>query len=210
MAFNDAALERALRAETKGGLTLCGGVSELTVIGCGWMAVIPEIELRDRLRGTLGALVEMLGYIPGMETVQIMRSKGAFVVNTVLPEVVGEEIAGYIVEEDEEEIRPTGLRLGLDFLMQKKTGEIVGVTQRGKSGRAPVCDHAGRDRPAGGRRHRRAAVPPRLSPERGHGQRGDAPKVAASGSNELVRLGRAGGIKTRRIKTWISKMHSRQ
>ena len=133
MAFNDAALERALRAETKGGLTLCGGVSELTVIGCGWMAVIPEIELRDRLRGTLGALVEMLGYIPGMETVQIVRSKGAFVVNTVLPEVVGEEIAGYIVEEDEEEIRPTGLRLGLDFLMQKKTGEIVGVTQRGAS-----------------------------------------------------------------------------
>ena len=64
MAFNDAALERALRAETKGGLTLCGGVSELTVIGCGWMAVIPEIELRDRLRGTLGALVEMLGYEP--------------------------------------------------------------------------------------------------------------------------------------------------
>ena len=133
MAFDDSALERALRAETKGGLTLCGGVSELTVIGCGWMAVIPEIELRDRLRGTLGALVEMLGYIPGMETVQIVRSKGAFVVNTVLPEVVGEEIAGYIAEEDEVEIRPTGLRLGLDFLMQKKTGEIVGVTQRGAS-----------------------------------------------------------------------------
>lgn len=133
MAFDDAALERALRAETKGGLTLCGGVSELTVIGCGWMAVIPEIELRDRLRGTLGALVEMLGYIPGMETVQIVRSKGAFIVNTVLPEVVGEEIAGYIAEEDEEEIRPTGLRMGSDFLMQKKTGEIVGVTQRGAS-----------------------------------------------------------------------------
>lgn len=131
MAFNDAALERALRAETKGGLTLCGGVSELTVIGCGWMAVIPEIELRDRLRGTLGALVEMLGYIPGMETVQIMRSKGAFVVNTVLPEVVGEEIAGYIVEEDEEEIRPTGLRMGMNFLMQKRNGEIVGVVPRG-------------------------------------------------------------------------------
>lgn len=131
MAFDDAALERALRAETKGGLTLCGGVSELTVIGCGWMAVIPEIELRDRLRGTLGALVEMLGYIPGMETVQIVRSKGAFVVNTVLPEVVGEEIAGYIVEEDEEEIRPTGLGLGLNVLMQKRNGEIVAVSLRG-------------------------------------------------------------------------------
>lgn len=131
MAFDDAALERALRAETKYGMTLCGGVSELTVIGCGWMAVIPEIELRDRLRGTLGALVEMLGYIPGVETVQIVRSKGAFVVNTVLPEVVGEEIAGYIAEEDEVEIRPTGLRMGLHALMQKRNGEIVGVVPRG-------------------------------------------------------------------------------
>lgn len=78
---------------------------------------------------------------------------------------MGEEIAGYIVEEDEEEIRPTGLRLGLDFLMQKKTGEIVGVTQRGASlGVRPVLNYAERDRPAGGRRHRRTAVPPRLSP----------------------------------------------
>ena len=133
MAFNDAGLERALRAETKGGLTLCGGMSELTVIGCGWMAILPEIELRDRLRGTLGALVEMLGYIPGMETVQILRQKGAFVVNTLLPEVVGEEIHGYIAERDEEEIRPTGLRLGLSVLMQKRNGEIAGVTPWGAS-----------------------------------------------------------------------------
>lgn len=131
MAFDDAALERALRAETKGGLTLCGGVGELTVIGCEWMAVLPEIELRDRLRGTLGALVEMLGYIPGVETVQIRRQHGAFVVNTMLPEVVGEEIHGYIAERDEEEIRPTGLRMGLNFLMQKRNGEIVGVVPRG-------------------------------------------------------------------------------
>lgn len=133
MAFDDAALERALRAETKHGLTLYCNGETLTALGYEWMAVVPMDGLRERLRGTLGALVEMLGYIPGMETVQIVRSKGAFVVNTVLPEVVGEEIAGYIVEEDEEEIRPTGLRLGLDSLMQKKTGEIVGVTQPGAS-----------------------------------------------------------------------------
>lgn len=38
-------------------------------------------------------------------------------------------------------------------------------------------------------------VPPRLSPARGHGQRGDATKVAASGDDELVRLERAGGMR---------------
>lgn len=133
MAFDDAALERALRAETKHGLTLYCNGETLTALGYEWMAVVPMDGLRERLRGTLGALVEMLGYISENDTVRIVRNKGAFVVNTVLPEVVGEEIAGYIVEEDEEEIRPTGLRLGLDFLMQKKTGEIVGVTQRGAS-----------------------------------------------------------------------------
>lgn len=131
MAFEDAALERALRAETKHGLTLCGGESELTVIGCGWMAVIPEIELRDRLRGTLGALVEMLGYIPGMETVQIVRNKGGYLVQPELPETVGEEICGYAGETHTEEIRPTGLRMGLNVLMQKRNGEIVAVVPRG-------------------------------------------------------------------------------
>lgn len=133
MAFDDAALERALRAETKHGLTLYCNGETLTALGYEWMAVVPMDGLRERLRGTLGALVEMLGYIPENDTVRIVRSKGTFVVNTVLPEVVGEEIAGYIAEEDEAEIRPTGLRLGMDFLMQKKTGEIVGVTQRGAS-----------------------------------------------------------------------------
>ena len=96
MAFDDAALERALRAETKHGLTLYCNGETLTALGYEWMAVVPMDGLRDR--------------------------------------------------------------------------------------------------PAGGRRHRRTAVPPRISTARGHGQRGDAPKVAASGGNELVRLGRAGGI----------------
>ena len=48
-----------------------------------------------------------------------------------LPETVGEEICGYAGETNTEEIRPTGLRMGLNFLMQKRNGEIVGVTPRG-------------------------------------------------------------------------------
>ena len=131
MAFDDAALERALRAETKGGLTLCGGESELTVIGCGWMAVVPMDGLRERLRGTLGALVEMLGYIPENDTVRIVRNKGGYLVQPELPETVGEEICGYAGETHTEEIRPTGLRMGMNFLMQKRNGEIVAVSLRG-------------------------------------------------------------------------------
>lgn len=131
MAFDDAALERALRAETKGGLTLYCNGETLTALGYEWMAVVPMDGLRERLRGTLGALVEMLGYIPENDTVRIVRNKGGYLVQPELPETVGEEICGYAGETHTEEIRPTGLRLGLDFLMQKKTGEIVAVSLRG-------------------------------------------------------------------------------
>lgn len=131
MAFEDASLERALRAETKGGVTLYGGVDELTVIGDGWMAVIPETELRERLRGTLGALVEMLGYIPGVETVRILRQKGGYTVQPEMPETVAAEICVYAEETETEEIRVTGLRLGGSVLAQKRGGEIVGIPPRG-------------------------------------------------------------------------------
>lgn len=96
MAFDDSALERALRAETKHGLTLYCNGETLTALGYEWMAVVPMDGLRERLRGTLG-----------------------------------EEICGYAGETHTEEIRPTGLRMGLNFLMQKRNGEIVGVVPRG-------------------------------------------------------------------------------
>ena len=131
MAFDDAALERALRAETKAGLTLCCNGDELTVLGYEWMAVVPMDALRDRLRGTLGALVEMLGYIPSAETVRILKSKGDYIVQPELPETAADEIYGYVAEAAAEELRPTGLRMGLRVLMQKRNNEIVGVTPRG-------------------------------------------------------------------------------
>lgn len=131
MAFDDAALERALRAETKHGLTLYCNGETLTALGYEWMAVVPMDGLRERLRGTLGALVEMLGYIPENDTVWIVRNKGGYLVQPELPETVGEEICGYAGETHTEEIRPTGLRMGMNFLMQKKNGEIVGVVPRG-------------------------------------------------------------------------------
>ena len=50
MAFDDAALERALRAETKHGLTLYCNGETLTALGYEWMAVVPMDGLRERLR----------------------------------------------------------------------------------------------------------------------------------------------------------------
>lgn len=131
MAFDDSALERALRAETKHGLTLYCNGDTLTALGYEWMAVVPMGGLRERLRGTLGALVEMLGYIPENDTVRIVRNKGGYLVQPELPETVGEEISGYVGETYTEEIRPTGLRMGLNFLMQKRDNQIIGVVPRG-------------------------------------------------------------------------------
>ena len=130
MAFDDAGLERTLRAEAKSGLDIQANGVNLTIIGYGWAAVVPLEELRSRLRGTLGALVEMLGYIPEMENVQLWKSKGEFMVQNALPEAFGDSIYEFAGETEEEEIRATPLRMGTAVLMQKRGGEIVGVSPR--------------------------------------------------------------------------------
>lgn len=130
MAFDDAGLERALRAETKSGLEISADGVDLTIIGYGWMAVVPLAALRSRLRGTLGALVEMLGYIPAAETVRLWKNKGDFMVQTELPEAFADSVCEYAGETEEEEIRATPLRMGAAVLMQKRGGEIVGVSSR--------------------------------------------------------------------------------
>ena len=152
MAFEDAALERALRAETKRGLTLYCNGETLTALGYEWMAVVPMDGLRERLRGTLGALVEMLGYIPENDTVRIVRNKGGYLVQPELPETVGEEICGYAGETYTEEIRPTGkdsFSFQVDFSFPEKidagsfcgafslTSLLPGVTVDGKYVKLP-------------------------------------------------------------------------
>lgn len=76
MAFEDAALERAIRAETKSGVTVFGDCEKLTVIGNDWMAEMPMHVLFNCCRSTLGALVEMLGKLPNDGVaVTILRQK---------------------------------------------------------------------------------------------------------------------------------------
>lgn len=130
MAFDDAGLERALRAEAKSGLDIQANGVNLTIIGYGWAAVVPLAELRHRLRGTLGALVEMLGYIPEMENVRLWKGKGEFMVQNALPEAFDDSVHEFAGETEEEEIRATPLRMGTAVLMQKRGGEIVGVSPR--------------------------------------------------------------------------------
>lgn len=164
-------------------------------------------ELERRGYEVVNTLFTDEWYSPENDTVRIVRSKGGYLVQPELPETVGRLCRGNAHRGDTPDRAADGAELPDAEEKRRDRGRAAAGTG---ARRALVLNYAGRDRPAGGRRHRRAAVPPRLSTARGHGQRGDAPKVAASGGDELVRLGRAGGIKTRRIKTWISKVHSRQ
>lgn len=132
MAFEDAALERAIRAETRLGATVLGDREGLTVLGNGWMAEIPMHALFDRLRATLGTLVEMLGKMPDDGVaVTILRQKGCYALQTALPEAVSEWALEYIAEEQEEEVRHTNLSLGTNALVQKRGGEMHGLPRRG-------------------------------------------------------------------------------
>ena len=77
-----------------------------------------------------GALVEMLGYIPEMENVRLWKGKGEFMVQNALPEAFADSVHEFAGETEEEEIRATPLRMGTAVLMQKRGGEIVGVSPR--------------------------------------------------------------------------------
>lgn len=67
MAFDDAALERALRAETKHGLTLYCNGETLTALGYEWMAITPGGIVRQE-DGDTGERLYRRGYRPREDT----------------------------------------------------------------------------------------------------------------------------------------------
>lgn len=93
------------------------------------------IKLYNEYGSAQGSLLGVENIFPTLGKISVSNALRLLAVPEEEREDFAREVdAEHISARDlEEEIRPTGLRLGLDFLMQKKTGEIVGVTQRGAS-----------------------------------------------------------------------------
>ena len=128
--FEDKNLERVLRREEKlAGIDLIFS-EDVTMLTADWMATLPRYRLMMEYRKTLAAIVEALGYIPEDEIVHIELTKGEYSIIHPLPEVVGEDISGFLPEA-EEEVKGMGLSMAGWYLYQSRSGKIIGCTGRG-------------------------------------------------------------------------------
>ena len=128
--FDDGKLAKALAYEEKAGLVLSFNGEQVTAIGRDWMALFPQDLLRSNYRQTLGHLVEVLGYVPEVETLEIYKAKGEYIVERPLPEVVAEQAADY-VDVPLCEVKYTDLRRFGKMLFQARRGRIYACTMRG-------------------------------------------------------------------------------
>lgn len=128
--FDDGKLAKALVYEEKWGLVLSFDGEQVTAIGRDWMALFPQDLLRSNYRQTLGHLVEVLGYVPEVETLEIYKAKGEYIVERPLPEVVAEQAADY-VNVPLCEVKYTNLRRFGKMLFQARRRRIYACSMRG-------------------------------------------------------------------------------
>ena len=119
-----------MAAEEKNGLTLSFDGEQMILIGREWLAIIPQYLLAEEYRQTLGHLVEVLGYVPETELLEIHKAKGEYVVDHPLQEVIGEHI-GHFLGAEEDEAKYTGLHRNGRALWQIRTGAVFGCTMSG-------------------------------------------------------------------------------
>ena len=94
--IDDKSLERCVKNEAKNGVTLYKSGEEIWFIGTGWAAMTTEGQMRERLRGTLGTIVEMLGHMPEDGAIRIKKEYGAYTEQGEMAETVGNLLDGYI------------------------------------------------------------------------------------------------------------------
>ena len=134
--FEDRVLERHLRRTVRGGLTIYRSGSAVTFLARNWVAGTTMEALSDRLRGSLGAMVEFLGYLPEEGGVMVQLQKGVYSAQEVLPEVVAESLGSFI-GNPVNELRPTPISYGAQRLLQAEDRRVVAVS-------GPAPDASGR------------------------------------------------------------------
>lgn len=96
--IEDKSLQAAIRREAKSGITIYAMGEDMVFIGMEWMARTNLHQMRNELRGALGEVVEMLGFIPENESLVICKVKGEFTVQNEMQEVTANRMAQFIGE----------------------------------------------------------------------------------------------------------------
>ena len=94
--IEDKSLQAAIRREAKSGITIYAMGEDMVFIGMEWMAQTNLDQMRKELRGALGEVVGMLGYIPQGESLVIGKVKGEFTVQHEMSEVTANRMAQFV------------------------------------------------------------------------------------------------------------------
>jgi|GEM_PF-1728182 len=126
--IDDRKLEKILRRQVKVGLTIYVGGEEIAFIGANWMARTTMERLSKNLRITLGALVEMLGFIPGEGAIRIRKVKGGYEVQDEMQTVAANQI-GTFLDSGLCRVKRTNISYGWAVqLWQSRSGKLYGQT----------------------------------------------------------------------------------
>jgi hypothetical protein len=126
MLINDKALAAAMK-KCKSGVKVRYDCGAMDILGSDWFAHIDVSRLEDKPRFTLAALVEMLGYIPEGECLEIVKGKKRYEVQDVMFDAVTGEAAGYLTAEDFTSVEKIPLTYGGTLLFQTKGLRVAGV-----------------------------------------------------------------------------------
>lgn len=93
--INDKSLEKAIKRETKNGLTIYHNGNEIWFLGTGWVAKTTEEQMRKELRGTLGSFVEMVGHMPEPGTIAIYKTPDGYMEQAEMAETAANTLSNY-------------------------------------------------------------------------------------------------------------------
>lgn len=126
--LNDKRVAATVIAEAKHGtLKYRQHGDRLDLIGDGWALMIYQEYAKNKLRKTLGAIVEMIGEIPAKCCIDIYKTKDGYAMQEGDPEAFGSELAFLSACSRPEEIRSTTVSIGGARLMQTFDGRLVSV-----------------------------------------------------------------------------------
>lgn len=126
--IDDKKLEKMLRRQVRTGLTIYVGGDEIAFVGSSQMVRTTLARLQDKLRVTLGALVEMLGFIPEEGAILIRKTKDGYDVQEEMLNVVSNQI-GTFLDMELIPVKRTGLSYGWAWsLWQTAQGRLYGQT----------------------------------------------------------------------------------
>lgn len=126
--FDDRKLEKLIRQQVKTGLTIYVGGDEIAFMSPNWMARTTMERLTEKLRITLGTLVEMLGFIPGEGAIRIKKIKDGYDVQEEMQTVAAAQI-GIFLDMDLRPVKRTNIAYGwARQLWQTEDGKLYGQT----------------------------------------------------------------------------------